>query len=52
MKKMMKNYEAPMAEMFEMQMPTVLMSSPAGETPVGPGTGSGGTGTIGGGGWS
>jgi hypothetical protein len=27
MKKMMKNYEAPMAEMFEMQMPTVLMSS-------------------------
>lgn len=30
MKKMMKNYEAPMAEMFEMQMPTVLMSSPAG----------------------
>jgi hypothetical protein len=29
MKKMMKNYEAPMAEMFEMQMPTVLMSSPA-----------------------
>lgn len=42
MKKMMKNYEAPMAEMFEMQMPTVLMSSPAngagpydGETPGG-----------------
>ncbi len=30
MKKMMKNYEAPMAEMFEMQMPTVLMSSPNG----------------------
>jgi hypothetical protein len=27
MKKMMKNYEAPKAEMFEMQMPTVLMSS-------------------------
>jgi hypothetical protein len=27
MKKMMKNYEAPVAEMFEMQMPTVLMSS-------------------------
>ena len=27
MKKMMKNYEAPMAEMFEMQMPTVLMGS-------------------------
>jgi hypothetical protein len=27
MKKMMKNYEAPMAEMFEMQMPTVLMAS-------------------------
>lgn len=27
MKKMMKNYEAPMAEMFEMQMPTVLMDS-------------------------
>ncbi len=32
MKKMMKNYEAPMAEMFEMQMPTVLMSSPAGNS--------------------
>lgn len=27
MKKMMKNYEAPMAEMIEMQMPTVLMAS-------------------------
>lgn len=27
MKKMMKNYEAPKAEMFEMQMPTVLMGS-------------------------
>jgi hypothetical protein len=27
MKKMMKNYEAPVAEMFEMQMPTVLMAS-------------------------
>ena len=27
MKKMMKNYEAPKAEMFEMQMPTVLMAS-------------------------
>jgi len=27
MKKMMKNYEAPVAEMFEMQMPTVLMES-------------------------
>lgn len=36
MKKMMKNYEAPMAEMFEMQMPTVLMSSPAGPNPNGP----------------
>jgi hypothetical protein len=34
MKKMMKNYEAPMAEMFEMQMPTVLMSSPASENPT------------------
>ncbi len=39
MKKMMKNYEAPKAEMFEMQMPTVLMASITG------GTGSGGTGT-------
>jgi hypothetical protein len=27
MKKMMKNYEAPVAEMFEMHMPTVLMAS-------------------------
>jgi hypothetical protein len=38
MKKMMKNYEAPMAEMFEMQMPTVLMASTEG----GDGTGDGG----------
>lgn len=37
MKKMMKNYEAPMAEMFEMQMPTVLMSSPAGNLVPGQG---------------
>lgn len=37
MKKMMKNYEAPMAEMFEMQMPTVLMSSPAGNGTSGTG---------------
>lgn len=44
MKKMMKNYEAPMAEMFEMQMPTVLMSSPAGN-PEAPG--SGGSGEVG-----
>ena len=27
MKKMNKTYEAPKAEMFEMQMPTVLMAS-------------------------
>ena len=40
MKKMMKNYEAPMAEMFEMQMPTVLMSSPVNGTH---GTGDQGT---------
>ena len=31
MKKMNKTYEAPMAEMINMQMPTVLMGSPAGE---------------------
>lgn len=45
MKKMMKNYEAPMAEMFEMQMPTVLMSSPAGGNGPweGPGSESGGS---------
>ena len=28
MKKMNKMYEAPMAEVIEMQMPTVLMGSP------------------------
>ena len=28
MKKMNKTYEAPVAEMFEMQMPAVLMASP------------------------
>jgi hypothetical protein len=28
MKKMNKTYEAPVAEVFEMQMPTVLMASP------------------------
>ena len=28
MKKMNKMYEAPMAEVFEMHMPTVLMGSP------------------------
>ena len=28
MKKMNKMYEAPVAEVFEMQMPTVLMASP------------------------
>lgn len=28
MKKMNKMYEAPMAEVFEMNMPTVLMGSP------------------------
>jgi hypothetical protein len=27
MKKMNKNYEAPVAEVFEMNMPTVLMAS-------------------------
>ena len=27
MKKMNKTYEAPVAEVFEMQMPTVLMAS-------------------------
>ncbi len=37
MKKMNKTYEAPVAEVFEMQMPTVLMNSGAysGETPGG-----------------
>jgi hypothetical protein len=40
MKKMMKNYEAPMAEMFEMQMPTVLMASPVNSTGQQGGTGS------------
>ncbi len=39
MKKMNKTYEAPVAEVFEMQMPTVLMISGAdvhsGETPGG-----------------
>ena len=38
MKKMNKMYEAPVAEMIEMQMPTVLMGSPVG--PIG---GEGGT---------
>ncbi len=38
MKKMMKNYEAPKAEMFEMQMPTVLMASITGGTGGGGGT--------------
>ena len=37
---MMKNYEAPMAEMFEMQMPTVLMASPINGAPQGGGTGA------------
>jgi hypothetical protein len=43
MKKMMKNYEAPMAEMFEMQMPTVLMGSTenSGAGSINPGGGSG-----------
>ena len=45
MKKMMKNYEAPMAEMFEMQMPTVLMSSPAGDGNTIPNVDAGGGGT-------
>lgn len=43
MKKMNKMYEAPVAEMFEMAMPTVLMAStpgttfedPEGENPLG-----------------
>ena len=39
MKKMNKTYEAPVAEMIKMQMPTVLMSS---------GTGNSGTGFSGG----
>ena len=42
MKKMMKNYEAPMAEMFEMQMPTVLMGST--ENGMGHGNSGGGGG--------
>jgi hypothetical protein len=44
MKKTNKTYEAPVAEMFKMQMPTVLMSSgdgtgfddPSGENPLFP----------------
>ena len=32
MKKMNKMYEAPVAEVFEMQMPTVLMASVNGAT--------------------
>ena len=32
MKKMNKTYEAPVAEMIEMQMPTVLAGSLTGET--------------------
>lgn len=42
MKKMMKNYEAPVAEMFEMQMPTVLMASMTDGT-TGPWSGDPGT---------
>ena len=41
MKKMMKNYEAPKAEMFEMQMPTVLMGSVGDMTHVGGESGNG-----------
>ena len=37
---MNKMYEAPVAEMIEMQMPTVLMGSPV---TTGPGEGEGGT---------
>lgn len=33
MKKMNKTYEAPVAEVFEMQMPTVLMASPGASIP-------------------
>lgn len=40
MKKMNKTYEAPMAEVIEMQMPVVLMES--GTTPTGTGAGMGG----------
>ena len=38
MKKMNKTYEAPVAEVFEMQMPTVLMVSQG----LGDGNGTGG----------
>jgi hypothetical protein len=44
MKKMNKNYEAPLAEMIEMQIPSVLMMSGIGsgtsDTPVGGNTGN------------
>lgn len=35
MKKMNKNYEAPVAEVFEIQMPTVLMASGMNWDPAG-----------------
>jgi hypothetical protein len=43
MKKMNKTYEAPMAEVIEMQMPTVMMGSPVTYPNVGnePGAGFG-----------
>ena len=41
MKKMNKMYEAPVAEVFEMQMPTVLMASVTGGNVDGDGIGGG-----------
>ena len=38
MKKMNKTYEAPVAEVIEMQMPTVLMGSPVSVPGLGPDT--------------
>ena len=45
MRKMTKIYEAPKAEMIEMQMPSVLMAS----STISGGSGASGTGGIGGG---
>ena len=39
MKKMNKTYEAPVAEVIEMHMPVVVMSTGGSTTPVNPGTG-------------
>lgn len=44
MKKMNKTYEAPKAEMINMQMPTVLMGSPAPGQQGGMDAGGGNTG--------